>query len=204
MPVDLDDNVEDAVVQVMSYLVENETAALLVPARFCAETHPHFREMMQCLAIQCADEARHIEVFTRRLRLAGRSPGLSTAGGQASLKTLVDEPDFALASFMLSVLGEGGFLALLRFLDHYGPDAITRQVCRLAAGDEARHVALGVAHLELSARQLGPPGAGLGRGGGAEAGDGPGAAGATAADRLQRGRGRATVGVAHPELHVVT
>ena len=37
--------------------------------------------------------------------------GLSTAGGQASLKTLPDEPDFALASFLLSVLGEGGIHA---------------------------------------------------------------------------------------------
>ncbi len=152
-PVVHDDEVEDAVVQVMSYLVENETAALLVPARFCSQVHPHFREVMQLLAVQCADEARHIEVFTRRIALRGRSPGLSTAGGQASLKTLVDEPDFAMASFMLSVLGEGSFLALLRFIDHHGPDLVTRQVCRLAAADEARHVAFGMAHLEAEARR---------------------------------------------------
>jgi hypothetical protein len=139
---------EDAVVQVMTYLVENETAALLVPARFLAQTHPHFREVLQVLAIQAADEARHIEVFTRRARLFRRELGLTTVGGQASLKTLLDEPDFALASFLLSVLGEGSFLSILGFVADHAPDEATRAVTRLAAQDEARHVAFGMAHLE--------------------------------------------------------
>jgi len=140
--------VEDAVVQVMTYLIENETAALLVPARFLGKLHPQFREVMQLLAIQTADEARHIEVFTRRARLHRDALGLSTAGGQASLATLFDEPDFAIASFLLSVLGEGSFLALLWFLHAHGPDPVTREIARLAAQDEARHVAFGLAHLQ--------------------------------------------------------
>jgi hypothetical protein len=72
---------------------------------------------------------------------------VSTIGGQASLKTLVDEPDFALASFLLSVLGEGSFLSLLWFLHDNAPDPVTGAVTRLAAQDEARHVAFGLAHL---------------------------------------------------------
>lgn len=143
----LEDEVEDAVVQIMTYLVENETAALLVPARFLGRIHPHFREVMQLLAVQVADEARHIEVFTRRALLFRSEPGSSTAGGQASLKTLLDEPDFALASFLLSVLGEGTFLSLLWFLHEHAPDPVTRDVVRLAAQDEARHVSFGLAHL---------------------------------------------------------
>jgi hypothetical protein len=139
--------IEEAVVQVMTYLIENETAALIVPASFLARIHPHFREVMQVLAIQAADEARHIEVFTRRALLVRGEMGLSTAGGQASLKTLLDEPEFALASFLLSVLGEGSFLSLLWFLHHHAPDPVTRQVARLAAQDEGRHVAFGLAHL---------------------------------------------------------
>ena len=108
---DLPAEVEDAVVQIMTYLIENETAALIVPSRFLAQMHPHFREVMQVLAVQAADEARHIEVFTRRALLKRRELGLSTAGGQESLQTLVNEPDFAIASFLLSVLGEGTFLS---------------------------------------------------------------------------------------------
>ena len=146
-PADHPPEVEDAVVQVMTYLIENETAALLVPARFLARLHPHFREVLQLLAIQGADEARHIEVFTRRARLRRDALGLSTAGGQASLASLFDEPEFAIASFLLSVLGEGSFLSLLWFLRDHAPDLCTREVARLAAQDEARHVAFGLAHL---------------------------------------------------------
>ncbi len=139
--------IEDAVVQVMTFLVENETAALIVPAGFLAKIHPHFREVLQLLAIQAADEARHIECFTRRALLVRKDMGLSTVGGQESLKTLLEEPDFALAFFLLSVLGEGSFLSLLWFLHVNASDPVTRQVCCLAAQDEARHVAFGLAHL---------------------------------------------------------
>jgi hypothetical protein len=144
---ELGDDLEDAVVQVMTYLIENETAALIVPSRFIAQLHPHFREVMQVLAVQAADEARHIEVFTRRARLKRSQLGRSTIGGQTSLKTLVEEPEFAIASFLLSVLGEGTFLSLLWFIERYAPDPVTATVARLAAQDEARHVAFGLAHL---------------------------------------------------------
>ncbi|MDX1980071.1 MAG: hypothetical protein SFV51_07375 [Bryobacteraceae bacterium] len=150
-PFELPPEVEDAVVQLMTYLIENETAALIVPSRFAAQLHPHFREVMQVLAIQAADEARHIEVFTRRALLKRNRLGLSTAGGQASLKSLVEEPDFAIASFLLSVLGEGTFLSLLRFIEVHAPDPVTAAVARLAAQDEARHVAFGLAHLRRHA-----------------------------------------------------
>ena len=40
--------------------------------------------------------------------------GISSAGGRASLATLLAEPDFSLATFLLSVLGEGSFLVAAR------------------------------------------------------------------------------------------
>jgi hypothetical protein len=145
-PVPVD--VEAAVVQVMTYLVENEQAALVVPAALLARVHPHFREVQQLLAVQAADEARHMEVFTRRALLHGAEMGTSSAGGRSSLATLLAEPDFSLATFLLSVLGEGSFLALLAFLERHAPDPVTARVTHLARIDEARHVAFGVAHLE--------------------------------------------------------
>ncbi len=147
-PCELADEIEDAVVQVMTYLIENENAALLVPARFLGQVHPHFREVVQLLSIQIADEARHVEVFTRRALLKRERMGVSTVGGQASLKTLFDENEFAVASFLLSVLGEGTFVALLHFLQEHAPDPVTRQIAKLTARDEARHVAFGMAHLQ--------------------------------------------------------
>jgi hypothetical protein len=144
----LPDDIEQAVVQVMTYLIENEQAALMVPARFLGRIHPHYREVTQLLAIQAADEARHIEVFTRRALLVTRQLGVSGAGGRASLQSLLDETDFPIASFLLSVLGEGTFLHLLSFLERHAPDAVTAQICHLALQDEARHVAFGLGHLE--------------------------------------------------------
>jgi P-aminobenzoate N-oxygenase AurF len=102
---------------------------------------------VQFLATQVADEARHVEVFTRRATLTGRPLGVSGAGGRASLQSLLDEPDWATASFLLSVLGEGTFLSLLSFLDRYAPDPVTAQVARLTLQDEARHVAFALGHL---------------------------------------------------------
>jgi hypothetical protein len=154
---DLPDEVEGAVVQVMTYLIENEQTALLVPARFLARIHPHYREISQFLAIQLADEARHIEVFSRRAALTGQPLGISSVGGRASLQTLLEEPDWANASFLLSVLGEGTFLSLLAFLDRYAPDPVTARVAHLALQDEARHVAFALGH--LGARVTAEPGA---------------------------------------------
>lgn len=148
VPVDNDPRVESAIVQVMTFLVENEEAALVVPARFLGQIHPHFREIQQVLAVSVADEARHVEVFTRRATLGGGQLALSTVGGRASLQTLLDEPDFATASFLLSVMGEGTFVALLSFLERHAPDPLTRRIAQLTRNDEARHVAFAMAHLE--------------------------------------------------------
>lgn len=126
----------------MTHLVENEQAALIIPARLLSQLHLHYREVMQLLAAQAADEARHVEVFSRRGMLHGGPLGTSSAGGRASLDTLLTEPDFGLASFLLSVLGEGTFLNLLRFLHDHAPDPVTADVTRRAARDEA----FGVAH----------------------------------------------------------
>src|SRR5579863_10002951 len=140
-------DIERAVVQLMTYLVENEQAALIIPARLLSQLHPHYREVMQMLASQAADEARHVEVFTRRALLSGGEPGTSSAGGRASLQTLLDEPDFTTASFLLSVLGEGTFLDLLRFIEIHAPDQVTAEICRRARNDETRHVHFGMAHM---------------------------------------------------------
>jgi hypothetical protein len=127
--------------------VENELAALVLPTRFISRIHPHFREVVQLLAVQAADEARHVEVFTRRALLHRQELGSSGAGGRASLGTLFEEPEYSVASFLLSVLGEGTFLQLLSFLEAHGPDPVTRGICRLVRQDEARHVATAMGHL---------------------------------------------------------
>ena len=143
LPVEL----EVAVCQTMTFLTENEFAALYVPARFIPRIHPHYREVVEVLAVQVADEARHAEAFTRRAEAGGCGLGTSAVSSQRSLQTLLEEPDFTTATFLLCVMGEGTFLILLKFLEDYAPEAVTATLANLAHRDEARHVAFGMEHL---------------------------------------------------------
>src|SRR5690606_28708251 len=99
------------------------------------------------LATIVADEARHVEVFSRRIEVAGSAPALSAVSGRTSLQTLLDERDFATASFLLSVMGEGTFVSLLSFVERHAPDPLTRRIAQLVRADESRHVAFGMGHL---------------------------------------------------------
>jgi TusA-related sulfurtransferase len=143
----LAEEVEASVCQAMTFLTENEFAALYVPARFIPRIHPHYREVVEVLAVQIADEARHAETFTRRAGAAGKNLGTTAVSGQLSLQTLLEEPDFTTAVFLLCVMGEGTFLTLLKFIEEYAPEPVTATLARLAHRDEARHVAFGMEHL---------------------------------------------------------
>lgn len=151
----LPEPLEEAVCQVMTFLAENELSAMYVPARFLPRIHPHFIEVVLFLAQQQADEARHYEAFTRRALANGGGLRYSAASGQLSLKTLVEQEDFPAASFLLSVLGEGTFVDLLRFIEQHAPEPVTREIVRRARIDETRHVHFGVAHTRafLAARE---------------------------------------------------
>jgi hypothetical protein len=138
---------ERALGQVMSFLAENELSALYVPARFLPRIHPAYAEVAMFLATQLADEARHIDVFLKRARACGGGAGVSSATTARSLAALLAPEDFTEAAFLLSVLGEGTFLDLLRFVEVHAPDRATAEIARRARTDEARHVHFGMAHV---------------------------------------------------------
>jgi TusA-related sulfurtransferase len=138
---------EGAVGQIMTFLAENELSALYLPSRFVSRIHPAFVETAMFLATQLADEARHIDVFLKRARAGGGGPGISAAVTSHSLLSLLTLEDFTEAAFLLSVMGEGTFLDLLRFVEQHAPDEATAELCRRARQDEARHVHFGMAHV---------------------------------------------------------
>lgn len=143
----LPEPLERAVCQLMTFLAENEYSALYVPAKFVPRINPQFGEVVLFLCTQMMDEARHIEAFTKRALANGGALQYSAASTQLSLKTLFDQHDFTSASFLLSVMGEGTFLDLLRFIEAHAPDPVTAAICRRAHADEARHVHFGMAHV---------------------------------------------------------
>lgn len=145
----LDDTTERAVAQVMTFLAQNEYAALYVPAGFLAQVNPQLVELVLWLGSHVHDEARHIEVFTKR-SLAGGHHGYALSSTELSLSTLLDEHDFTASSLVLNVLGEGTFLDLLGFIEIHAPDAATAAAARLAHRDERRHVHFGVSNIKRS------------------------------------------------------
>jgi TusA-related sulfurtransferase len=138
---------ELAVRQVMTFLAENELSALYVPSRFIARLHPAYVGVAMFLATQMQDESRHIDVFLRRAHATGSPPAISSATTSRSLHSLLEVNDFAEASFLLSVLGEGTFLDLLAFVERFAPDEATAELAKRARIDEARHVHFGMAHV---------------------------------------------------------
>jgi TusA-related sulfurtransferase len=139
-----------AVAQVMSFLAENELSALYVPSRFVAHIHPHFAEVAMFLATQLADEARHIDVFLKRVKLCAEGTAISSVITSRSLLSLLQTDDFTEATFLLSVLGEGTFLDLLSFIERHAPDEATYELTRRAKNDETRHVHFGLAHVRFA------------------------------------------------------
>lgn len=143
----LEPALEAAVGQVMTFLAENELSALYVPSQFVARIHPAYAEVAMFLATQMADEARHIDVFLRRARAAGGGLGVSAVTTSRSLLSLLELDDLSEAAFLLSVLGEGTFLDLLRYVEEHAPDEATRVLASRARADETRHVHFGMAHV---------------------------------------------------------
>jgi TusA-related sulfurtransferase len=142
----LPDFLEQAVCQVVTFIAQNEYAAYYVPARFMARLNPEYVEVLLWLAGHVHDEARHIEVFTKRAVLNG-AHGYALASAQRSLHTLLEERDFTCSALLLNVLGEGSFIDLLQFVERHAPDPATGAAARLAHRDELRHVRFGITHV---------------------------------------------------------
>ena len=138
---------ERAISQVFTFLAENELSALYVPSRFVSRIHPAYAEVAMFLSTQMADEARHIDVFLKRARSGGAGLGISSVTTSQSLLSLLQVTDFTEATFLLSVLGEGTFVDLLRFIEDHAPDDVTAEVVSRARNDEARHVHFGLVHV---------------------------------------------------------
>ena len=144
---------EKAICQIMTYLVENEFSALYIPGKFISRINPYYMEVPLFLSSLMNDEARHIEVFTKRANANGGGFQYSSEVTQRSLYSLFKEDDYIKSSFLLHVMGEGTFIDLLSFLEKYMPDDATKKIIRLAKRDEQRHVAYGMEHVKSAIKQ---------------------------------------------------
>ncbi|MEI0604628.1 ferritin-like domain-containing protein [Brachyspira alvinipulli] len=145
---DYDKDMEFAIVQIMTYLTENEFSALYVPSKFISKVSPYFYEIPLFLSSLMNDEARHIDAFIRRANINGMGVQYSSIITQNSLYTLYKEDNYLKSSFLLHIMGEGTFVDLLNFLEKYTQDEATKKLLRLVRIDESRHVAYGMNHVK--------------------------------------------------------
>ena len=147
----LPDDLEQAVCQVMTFLIQNEYLAMYLPAKFMNRIDPQFSEVVLFLTTQVMDEARHAEVFTKRALANGGGLQYISAATEWSLRSLLAQDDYSNGSFLMHVLGEGTFMELLMFLEQVAPDPVTARTFKLARQDEGparrvRHIPFRLPH----------------------------------------------------------
>jgi hypothetical protein len=144
----LPDDIERAQCQLATFLTEVEFVAADVPGKWIAATSPDYFEPRMFLITQIMDESRHLDVFRKRALANGgglmQRPDVTTSGVVGSIDL---SRDFTEMSSRLHISGEGAVLSLFRTGEMMAYNEAEKQIYRLAAQDESRHVAFGVMHM---------------------------------------------------------
>ncbi|MFL6139654.1 MAG: ferritin-like domain-containing protein [Frankiaceae bacterium] len=100
-----------------------------------------------CLAVQCADEAKHSEVFARYALRAGCSlePPLA---GVTTMESMVEQLPNPMERFLVHTFLEGVALDEFFLIREAFKDDLLHDIYGFVIKDEARHVAMGLEHLE--------------------------------------------------------
>ena len=141
---EIDEDLELAMSQLMTFLTQVEFIAGDVPGQYAANVSPDFMEVGLFLATQIMDEARHLDVFRKRALANG--VGLLQAGNGAI--GLMQSQDFTEMTATLHLVGEGFVQSLFRMGEMFAQTEVDKKMFRLAAQDESRHVAFGVMHMK--------------------------------------------------------
>jgi hypothetical protein len=136
----------------VSQFLHGEQGALVVAARL-VEVVPDLDSKFYA-ASQTADEARHVEVFSRYLRekIPARydvSPPLS-----ALISDILSEQRWDITALGMQIMVETLAMAAFRLADRTFHDDLIKQIARLVARDEARHVSFGVMSLSGIYREM--------------------------------------------------
>ena len=135
-----------------SQFAHGEQGAVVASARL-AEVLP--TTAAKCFAAsQVADEARHVEAFSRYVRVKMPAPYPVAGPLAAMLGDLFSDARWDMTALGLQIILEGLALAALRMAGSTLHDELIREIARLAARDEARHIAFGILSLREVCPQL--------------------------------------------------
>jgi P-aminobenzoate N-oxygenase AurF len=137
-----------------SQFAHGEQGAVIASARL-AEVLPT-AEAKCFAASQVADEARHLEAFSRYVREKMPEPYPIAEPLAAMLRDLLGDARWDMTALGLQIILEGLAMAALRLANSTLHDELIREIARLAAGDEARHIAFGIISLREHCPRLTP------------------------------------------------
>lgn len=129
----------------VSQFLPGEQAAMIAAVRL-VEVVPDSSARL-CLNGQIVDEARHIEVFARYLREKVPAPYAVSPSLAALLRDTLNDRHWDITVLGMQILVETVALSTFRLAHLSFHDDLIREICRLVARDEARHVSFGVLSL---------------------------------------------------------
>ncbi|HEX2851527.1 MAG TPA: diiron oxygenase [Acidimicrobiales bacterium] len=130
----------------VSQFLHGEQGALLATAKI-VDTVPDYDAKMYA-ATQVMDEARHVEVYNRYLdeKLGRRYP--INPFLDALLRDLLADPRWDMTYLGMQIMVESLALATFGFIYQTTAEPLLKDITFHVMGDEARHVAFGIASLE--------------------------------------------------------
>jgi hypothetical protein len=139
----------------VSQFLHGEQGALVSAARL-VEVVPDL-DAKYYAASQVADEARHVEVFSRYLREKTPNQYPISSPLAALLQNSLSDSRWDVTALGMQIVVEGLAMAALRLANSTFHDDLVKQITLLVAGDEARHVSFGLLSLAGIYRQMTEP-----------------------------------------------
>jgi len=141
----------------VSQFLHGEQAAMIAAARL-SEAMPDI-ECKLYAASQGADEARHVEAFSRYVEAGLPEPYRVSGPLEALMQDLLTDSRWDITALGMQVLIEALAMAAFRTADAMFNDDLIKQIARLVARDEARHLTFGITSLrgvygELTSAEL--------------------------------------------------
>lgn len=136
----------------VSQFLHGEQGALVVAARL-VEAVPDIEAKMYA-ASQVADEARHVEVFSRYLDEKIPAPYPINAALRDLIEDILVDSRWDVTALGMQIMVEALAMAAFRLANNTFHDDLIRDITRLVARDEARHVSFGVLSLAEVYREI--------------------------------------------------
>ena len=156
------EELERAVCQFVCFLHAVEFIPTDTLPYYMTRIDPAFPEVRLFLSSQCADEARHMEVFNKRMFANGGGPGVEPMA--AAILEFTQESslprelqinvtsdiglEFLAYCYQVQMMGEALVLDFFRFGEFLGRNPFDKEMFRRIMQDEARHVSFGTMHMK--------------------------------------------------------